>query len=328
MTGRLIQVSGVIVDLVYRVDAVPAPGTEAIVHGFAIAAGGGFNAMVAARRMGAAVAHAGTLGTGPFADIAAAALAREGIAQMGTRLSGRDQGLCTVLIDAAGERSFIAAEGADGVLTDADLARLRPGAEDWLLLSGYALHYAGSRAALVRWLAARPPRLVFDPSPVIAAIPEAARQAALAAALWITANREEGAVLTGLADPGAMAAALARGRPAGGGAILRDGANGCHIALAGGPARHLPGFPVRAVDTNGAGDAHTGAFIARLIAGDDPERAAHLANVCAALSTTQEGPSTAPDLTTVLAAMDTPPEAASEHAAAPKHATATTRRKP
>ena len=307
MTARLIQMSGVIVDLIYRVEAVPEPGTEAIVQGFSVAAGGGFNAMVAARRMGIAVAHAGTLGTGPFADIAHAAMVREGIDWIGVRLAGRDQGLCTVLTDAGGERSFIAAEGADGVVTDADLARLDPRAQDWHLLSGYALHYPQSRAALVRWLRARPPRLVFDPSPVIAAIPEGARQAALSAALWVSANRAEGAVLTGLSDPAAIAAALAEGRPTEGGAILRDGARGCHLALTGQAPVHLPGFAVRAVDTNGAGDAHTGAFIAMLAQGADAERAARIANVCAALSTTKEGPSTAPDLNTVLVAMGETP---------------------
>ena len=74
------------------------------------------NAMVAARRMGMAVAFGGTLGTGAFADRIAAALAGEGIDILRPRLAGRDQGCCTVLIDDAGERSFIASEGADGVV--------------------------------------------------------------------------------------------------------------------------------------------------------------------------------------------------------------------
>ena len=65
---RLVQLSGVILDLIYRVQAVPTPGQEAVVKGFSMAPGGGFNAMVAARRFGLDVAFAGTLGTGPFAD--------------------------------------------------------------------------------------------------------------------------------------------------------------------------------------------------------------------------------------------------------------------
>jgi 2-dehydro-3-deoxygluconokinase len=42
---------------------------------------------------------------------------------------------------------------------------------------------------------------------------------------------------------------------------------------------------VNAVDATGAGDCFGGAFIARLVEGDDPFEAARYANVAAALST-------------------------------------------
>ncbi|SJZ91936.1 PfkB family carbohydrate kinase [Consotaella salsifontis] len=312
MMPRLVQLSGVIVDVIYRVEEVPPPGGEAIVHGMTVAAGGGFNAMAAARRCGIDVAFAGTLGTGPFADIAEAALASESIERLRPRLQGHDQGCCTVLVDRHGERSFIAASGADGLVSDDDLASLTLRPDDHLLLSGYALHYPGSREALTHWLEndGKGRRLVFDPCPIVSHLDSRARRAALDAALWVTANRAEGESLTGQSNPGAVAQALAKGRPADGGAILRDGANGCFLAPAGREAAHVPGFAVEPIDTNGAGDAHTGAFIAMLARGEPPLRAAAIANVCAALSTTREGPSTAPDLATVLAAMGetaTPP---------------------
>ena len=308
MTARLVQLSGVIVDHIYWVEAVPRAGEEAIVRRAVLCAGGGFNAMVAARRAGMAVAYAGTLGTGPFADIVAAALADEGIVPLRPRLAGQDQGCCTCLIDRAGERTFVAASGADGIVTAADLAALSIGAGDWCLLSGYALGYRDSRAALTEWLEARAGKidLVFDPSPLVAQIPDRSRDAALTAATWVSANRAEAMALTGCADPEAAAATLAH-RP--GGAIVRDGANGCFLATADSPPRHIPGHPVRAVDTNGAGDTHIGAFIATLAETGDPFRAARFANIAAALSTTQEGPSTAPtkaDVLSVLAQANEP----------------------
>lgn len=303
MNGRLIQLSGVIIDLIYRVDQVPAPGTEAVVHACTLAAGGGFNAMVAARRAGMAVDYFGTLGTGPFADLVATALAGEGIGTPRPRLAGHDQGCCTVLIDRDGERSFIAASGADGMMRDQDLAGFHPDKDDWVLLSGYALGYPQSREALTRWLLNPPSatRLVFDPCPLVARIPAATRDAALAAAIWITANAAEAEVLTGTNDPGAAVAQLAKGRA--GGALVRVGADGCYLAMRDGAVTHIPGHEVCAIDTNGAGDAHTGAFIAMLAAGKQPLAAAQFANVCAALSTTKEGPSTAPHLNAVLDAM-------------------------
>jgi 2-dehydro-3-deoxygluconokinase len=43
------------------------------------------------------------------------------------------------------------------------------------------------------------------------------------------------------------------------------------------------------VDATGAGDAFDGAFLARLLAGDDPEKAGRYANIAAALSTRDYG---------------------------------------
>ncbi|MEP6759821.1 MAG: PfkB family carbohydrate kinase, partial [Sporichthyaceae bacterium] len=51
---------------------------------------------------------------------------------------------------------------------------------------------------------------------------------------------------------------------------------------------------VVAVDTNGAGDVHVGAFLAALARGEDPVRAARSANEAAADAVTRLGPATAP----------------------------------
>lgn len=299
---RLVQLSGVCADLVYRVEAVPAPGSDAVVRGAAVmTAGGGFNAMVAARRAGLPVGFAGTLGSGPLADTCAAGLAAEGIEVLRPRKPDMDQGCCTVLVDATGERTFIASEGADGQVLDSDITGLDLQPEDWLLVSGYCLTYPGSRAALTRWLKAHPEglNLLFDPCPQVALIPEDTLAAVMQAAPWVSANETEAAFLTGFADPAEAAGALTKNRK---GAVVRSGKDGCHLALPGQPVRHIPPFKVAAVDTNGAGDCHIGYFLALLARGAPPDRAARLANIAAALSTTIEGPATAPDLTSVLAA--------------------------
>ncbi len=294
---RLVQLSGIIMDHVYRVQAVPAPGAEAVVRSASLTPGGGFNAMVAARRMGMAVAYAGSVGTGAFADRIALALDAEGITTLRPRHPTMDQGCCTVLIDDAGERSFIASEGADGVVTPADLAGLALMADDWLLLSGYALLYDGSRAALTGWLQTQPGRLVFDPCPQVARLAPDALAAAMQAAHWVSANRDEAAVLTGQPDPARAAVALANRQ---GGAVVRDGARGAWLALPGAAAMLVPGHRVAVVDSNGAGDTHVGAFIAALAAGHPPLDACKIANIAAALSVTTSGPATAPRLTEVL----------------------------
>ena len=295
MTQSLLQMSGVVADLIYTVDAVPTAGQEATSTSFQIAPGGGFNAMVAARRTGISVSYAGSVGTGPFAQMVLDGLTAEDIPVLRARDSARDQGCCTVMVDAAGERTFITSDGAEGFVTRDDLAQINPADFDWTLLSGYALHYPNSRTALGDWLRRETAlsRLVFDPCPVVATIAPDLIRAAMDRALWVSANAKEAAVLTGHDDPQDAAVALGKSRPDGGGALVRIGEEGCILAV-GSTVTKIPAHRVQAVDTNGAGDAHIGSFIGMLAETNDPLLAGQYANIAAALSTTLHGPATAP----------------------------------
>ena len=92
--------------------------------------------------------------------------------------------------------------------------------------------------------------------------------------------------LTGLQEPDAIADYyLKLGAPL---VALKMGPDGALIATAQARLR-LPAHRVEAVDATGAGDTFDGAFLARLLAGDDPETAGRYANVAAALSTTGYG---------------------------------------
>ena len=293
-SGKLVQFHGAIVDLIYHVDAVPAPGSEAFVKQCEIYAGGGFNAMVSAKRSGMAVAYAGSLGTGPLSEVVSTALASEGIDHLRLRDKTKDQGCCTVMIDRAGERTFVAAEGAEGYVAAAELRSIPLSCLDWSILSGYTLYYEGSRKTFTDWLsnAETRPNLVFDPSPVIGAVQPEAIEAALASVAWVSANSVEATILTGESDPSNAAEYLAKGRS--GGSVIRLGAEGCIVSCAG-DSQWVPGHTVVAVDTNGAGDAHIGAFIACLARDQTPLAAARYANIAAALSTKRYGPATAPE---------------------------------
>jgi 2-dehydro-3-deoxygluconokinase len=69
---------------------------------------------------------------------------------------------------------------------------------------------------------------------------------------------------------------------------LKMGSDGALLVSPGKRIRIEP-HRVQSVDATGAGDTFDGAFLARLLEGDDPERAARYANVAAALSTTGYG---------------------------------------
>jgi 2-dehydro-3-deoxygluconokinase len=88
--------------------------------------------------------------------------------------------------------------------------------------------------------------------------------------------------LTGLQEPEAIVDRyLKLGAPL---VALKMASQGCLVATEGERFR-LPGYTVQAVDATGAGDTFDGAFLARLLAGDDFRTAARYANVAAALST-------------------------------------------
>jgi 2-dehydro-3-deoxygluconokinase len=110
--------------------------------------------------------------------------------------------------------------------------------------------------------------------------------------------------LTGLAEPEAIADFyLDLGTPL---MALKMGSEGALVASRDRRIR-IPPHRVKAVDATGAGDTFDGAFLARLLEGDDVEAAARYANIAAALSTTGYGAVTPiPRKADVIAAMKRP----------------------
>lgn len=66
--------------------------------------------------------------------------------------------------------------------------------------------------------------------------------------------------------------------------VLKLGRDGCLVSD-GETRMRIDGVRVQSVDATGAGDCFDGAFLARMVKGDDPHRAARYANAAAALST-------------------------------------------
>lgn len=270
--GRLFSIGSVVVDVLATVSALPARGGDVWASRLRMATGGGFHAMAAAARQGVDVVYAGAHGTGPFGDLARAALAAEGITVWMPPRPDVDTGVVIVMVDGGGERTFVSGRGAETTLGAADLADLVLGAGDIVLVSGYGLD-----DALADWITSLRDdvAVAFDPGPLVRPGPLARARARLD---WVSANATEATALTGAADPVA-AARLVGGRA---GAVVRMGERGCVLAVAGAAPVALPATPVTAVDTTGAGDVHTGAFLAALLRGSSPAEAARTANAAAA----------------------------------------------
>ncbi len=84
-------------------------------------------------------------------------------------------------------------------------------------------------------------------------------------------NADEALVLTGRAGPERAAAELSRRFPL---VVVTLGAAGALVAEDGAVTARVAAPPARPVDSTGAGDAFTGAFLAARLAGADPVKAA------------------------------------------------------
>lgn len=299
MSGRLVLAGNVIADLVIEVPALPERGGDVIGTGARTTAGGGFNTLVAARRLGTEAVFAGLHGTGPYGDLVREALAAEDVGVLLPAREDGDTGFTVALVDADGERTFVTSFGVESGLTATDIdtvaAGLRPG--DLVQLSGYALVLPGNGPLLAALTAALPPDITvcLDPAPLVADIPESVLAPVLARTDWLSANAREARLMTGHDDPRTATNALRERLAPGAGVVVRADKDGCWLAAPGRPPVHVPGFPVDAVDSNGAGDAHVGAFLALLGQGHDPLTAATGANAAAAYAVGRRGPATAPD---------------------------------
>lgn len=76
--------------------------------------------------------------------------------------------------------------------------------------------------------------------------------------------------------------------------VVHTGSDGAWVCDLGKEAEHIKGFQVKAVDTNGAGDAHTGVFAASIAYKMTLRQAVLYANAAAALAVTKYGPATCP----------------------------------
>jgi sugar/nucleoside kinase (ribokinase family) len=305
---RLISVGNVIVDIVARVPSLPERGGDVLADAAGVSPGGSFNTMVAAVRQGLPTAYAGAHGTGVFGDRVRGDLAAAGIDVLLAPTPALDTGYDIALIDSGGERTFVTVFGAEASLTAEALSGVRPGDHDLVHVSGYGLLERTNAAVVSGWLGTVPSTttVLLDPGPLAADIPDAVWRLVTARADWLSCNEREATMLTGEAD--AVAAIRALAASTGGGILVRLGPLGCLLGRHGEVTR-VPGFPVAAVDTNGAGDAHAGAFLAAIAAGEHPEAAVRRANACAALAVTRPGPATAPTAAEVDALLAAHPRA-------------------
>lgn len=296
MPARLLHTGQVVVDLVMGLSKLPESGGDVLASSARFEAGGGFNVMAAARRSGMPVLYLGRHGTGRFGDLARRAMAAEGIEFSAACSQDQDTGISVALIEPSAERSFISYVGAEGGLSAQDLNSVTVQGDDYVYVSGYSVLHEDKVQSLLGWLTSLPTSVTvaFDPGPLVDS-PDAPQVQALLPRLDVwTSNCEEALRFTQCDDIAQALDRLDALLPDGALIVVRDGPRGCWVRQHR-QTGHVAGFPVQAVDTNGAGDAHAGVLLAGLAAGLSWQQAALRANAAAAIAVTRWGPATSPD---------------------------------
>ncbi|HET9344948.1 MAG TPA: ribokinase [Candidatus Limnocylindrales bacterium] len=303
MSGRVIVVGSVNVDLVARAGRLPVPGETVTGAIYSEHDGGkGANQAVAAARLGASVAFVGAVGRDAFGERARGALEREGVDLSGLVEVDEPTGVALILVDARGENLISVASGANAALTRDNVAAaldgLRPTGGD-VVLVGHEIPTATARDGL-RLGRSAGATTILNPAPATGIdrsvfgladilLPNRLELASIAAA----DARSDGRAAVAAGRPIDAARKLLQPTSEGPGVrravVVTLGVDGAVVVTASGEPVDLPAPRVRAVDAVGAGDTFAGALAAGLASGLDLAAAAQRAVIAAGISTQQEG---------------------------------------
>lgn len=276
------------VDLTIFTDTLPRPGETLFGNRFDLGFGGkGANQAVAASLSGARVHMVARVGDDLFGPATIQNFRKRGVGARHVRtVKGQSSGVAPIFVDAEGQNRIIVVKGANDALTPKAVnkaSRLLKRADRIVLQLEIPLEtvYHTIRFAKTNGIP-----VILNPAPASSMDLEAVRGVD-----YFIPNESEAEAITGkpvstLEEATATARELVeKGFRR---VILTLGERGALVSSAEG-VEHLPAFPVKSVDSTGAGDAFIGSFAVFLAEGLSDREAVLRANLYAALSTTAVG---------------------------------------
>lgn len=271
-------------DQIGTVSRLPKPGETVAGGTFSMAAGGkGANQALAARRAGAQVRHVSGVGKDAFADLALALLKDGGVDLSSMKVVDGATGIAMIFVDSHGENVIAILPGANGTMTAADADKALAGVSGGVMLLQQEIPQAATERAL-DLARAQGITTILNTAPFLDTTAGLAPRASI-----LIANETEFALLTGRSEAeldAAMAEWAGKHRQT---VIVTLGGDGARAVTADGKAIAVPAFPVKPVDTVGAGDTFCGYLAAGLDAGLDLEAAMRRAAVAASLACLKPG---------------------------------------
>jgi ribokinase len=283
MSGSIVVVGSLNMDLVVRTPRLPKPGETILGSDFRTFPGGkGANQAVAAARLGGAVQMIGRVGSDPFGETLLETIGRGGVSTAYVQKDPQAAtGVAFITVDTNGQNSIVVASGANAKLTPEDIYAAEQafkGAAVLLLQLESPIHAVTHAIELA---CKHGVKVLLNPAPA-----QLLDIDILSSVDYLVPNQTELALLTGVESiPEAVGILEARGIRR---VIVTLGGDGV-LVVEDGKEVNLPAHRVQVVDTTAAGDAFVGAFAVGLTEGHSTLTAAAWGNAAGALAVTKAG---------------------------------------
>lgn len=288
MSGRLVVIGSLMMDLVVRTPRAPQNGESIIGTSFGRFPGGkGANQASAAGKLGGNVVMTGKVGSDPFASEMVGAVKECGVDTRYVKVDDtKPSGVASITVEENGSNRIVVVPGANLAFDMQDLEDVRSLVESAdMLLMQLEMDLKMTEAAVAMANQAGVP-VILNPAPA-----QPLPDSLLKQVTYLTPNETEASLLTDVEVTDLVSAYQAAD------VLLAKGVNNVCITLGENGVClvnkeqrvHIPGHSVKAVDTVAAGDAFNGAFACALLEGKTAEDALRFANAAGALAVTKQG---------------------------------------
>jgi len=282
------------IDMIGRVQEWPTPGGECLCPQLELHCGGvGANCALALAPWGIKVRLLGCVGQDRFGDLLLDTLRKTGVDIGGVQRSSRAlTGMLYINVTRDGQRTFFGSRGANQFMGPSKVPAswlrscaaahlvgysfLNPGPEKMARRILRQFHSCGKLVSLD--VGMEPCKRI--PKKILRLLPQVD---------LLFVSSDEAASLTGRSNP--REAFLRFERAGAKEIVMKLGKRGCLISD-GGILREVPSFAVQVVDSTGAGDAFTAAFLQARLRGWSPREAALVANAAGAAAASRVGAGT------------------------------------
>ncbi|CAH8768516.1 PfkB family carbohydrate kinase [Paenibacillus dendritiformis] len=285
--AKVLVLGAAVIDVIIQLDSLPRTGDDVSAeHRETLVGGCAYNVAHILKPLQVEHDLFVPVGTGTYADMIRKQLQADGYPLLIEESSG-DNGWNLSIVEQDGERTFITIPGIETRWKSSWFEQAGVEQYDYIYLSGYELE-GPSGQVILDALAARQAscRIIFDPSPRVTYLDRETLRRVLGMNTILHLNRAELSGLTGMQElnDAVREAYRQTGQPV----VVTMGQDGTLLCTSEG-SEILPARKVTVVDTIGAGDSHTGAFIAGLAGGLPLREACLLGNDIAGQVVQQQG---------------------------------------